>query len=67
MIHVKSRLTIMPEIIEKLNVEKAGFWTAAHEDGSDERFNFNELNKAIDVHPVGGIMDSGLQLVERLL
>ena len=41
MVPVDVKLEINPEIIEKLSMEKSGLWTAAHEDGSDERFNFN--------------------------
>ena len=66
MAHVNARLAVKPEIIEQLSTEKAGFWTAAHKDGSDERFNFNELNNAIDVTPEVGIMDIGLQFVRKL-
>ena len=61
MAHTDVKLTIAPEIVERLGLDSGPLWSAVHGDGSDNRVNWDAVFEAETVDTSHGILTAVFQ------
>ena len=61
MVHTDVKLNISPEIIRQLGLEKESLWSAAHDDGSNNRIDGEDILESASYGTVFGIISAVFQ------
>ena len=62
---VGARLQVNPDIIKKLSSENHVLWSAAHNDGSDNRFDENDVLESASYGVFSGILAAAFQGIKK--